>query len=333
MFHSVLARAEMADKSWNGLSLLVVICVFPALALITITLRVYTRLFLRKSFGLEDYMIIIGMIFSLGQAALMGWDLNHGLGRHFYTLTLDDVEIIFKTTFALNLILVAGFTSIKVSILLLYKRTIQSDILSKRICQVLLIVVPVHAVAAAITFTCLCSPIQYYWLKFKIPGKCLDLATNYLIQSCIFLVSDVILVFLPLIMLRHLMVPRRQKISLYLLLSMGGLAPICRILTIQGIIKLQHTPDQVWEGAVAVMWSVIEMNIAIICASASTLRPLAAKFFHLSDLQSGVQLNQISNAPLNMVEDGYRPGSSGSNTHTSQTLVHHSLSFTSKNSL
>ena len=66
-----------------------------------------------------------------------------------------------------------------------------------------------------------CVPIAKFWDR-RIPGKCVNTAALYYANSAINIAQDISLVALPFFILRRLIVPKREKISLLLILGLGG---------------------------------------------------------------------------------------------------------------
>lgn len=64
-----------------------------------------------------------------------------------------------------------------------------------------------------------------------------------------------------------------------------------------------YSDDPPWNGAGAAIWSVIELNCAIICASLPTLRPLIAK------VVPGMSSNNSNYASYERYGSQYTPGS------------------------
>ena len=66
-----------------------------------------------------------------------------------------------------------------------------------------------------------CFPVAKFW-DATIEGKCVDTAALYYANAAINIVQDISLVVLPFFMLRGLIMPKREKISLILILGLGG---------------------------------------------------------------------------------------------------------------
>ncbi|KAK6505891.1 hypothetical protein TWF481_007780 [Arthrobotrys musiformis] len=61
--------------------------------------------------------------------------------------------------------------------------------------------------------------------------------------------------------------------------GLGLFVCVVSILRLHALITLEPSQDPTWDQAATTCWSSIELNIAIICASLPTLRPVVGKVF------------------------------------------------------
>lgn len=90
--------------------------------------------------------------------------------------------------------------------------------------------------------------------------------------------TDLLVAILPVRVIWGLQIPKRQKIALLCILTIGWFVCIVSILRLHALILLAaHPTDQSWYGSATAYWSSIEMNLAIVCASLPALKPLIVK--------------------------------------------------------
>lgn len=70
----------------------------------------------------------------------------------------------------------------------------------------------------------ICAPIPRYWLGDQVEGSCLDQTAALIADSVISVVSDLIILILPLPLTWSLQMSRNKKLRVIGLLSAGGLA-------------------------------------------------------------------------------------------------------------
>lgn len=71
---------------------------------------------------------------------------------------------------------------------------------------------------------CICMPIPHYWHKDTIPGKCLNERALILADAFMSVISDLIILVLPIIASWSLHMSTKKKIRVVGLLGAGGLA-------------------------------------------------------------------------------------------------------------
>ncbi|KAM0717484.1 hypothetical protein Q7P37_007336 [Cladosporium fusiforme] len=142
-----------------------------------------------------------------------------------------------------------------------------------------------YSVAFIILLACACSPTEAYW-KSKNPTwdgeyTCIDSRPSNLLSGIISVVSDFYSVLLPCLMLWNFEAPRAQKIALNVIFCLGLLVTAAGSVRTYYLHQLGHTVDLTTTGFDAYIWSQLEVQLAIICASAPALRVFFRKY--LSD--------------------------------------------------
>lgn len=92
----------------------------------------------------------------------------------------------------------------------------------RRACLALMTMV--LAVCAETFFTGIftCYPVEKFW-DDTIPGHCVNKPALWFANAAINIFTDLWLIILPIFILKKLVLPRREKISLVLILGLGGL--------------------------------------------------------------------------------------------------------------
>lgn len=84
--------------------------------------------------------------------------------------------------------------------------------------------------------------------------------------------SDLYSVLLPCIMLYKFDAPRRQKIALNVIFSLGLLVVAAGSVRTYYLEKIGHSVDLTWDGYDVLVWAQLETQLSLICASAPALR-------------------------------------------------------------
>lgn len=109
----------------------------------------------------------------------------------------------------------------KISVALQYIR-LAIDARVKLICWSFLWFTVLYAISAIFAGIFQCFPIPAFWDP-RIPGKCIHRSALYYTSAAVSIAQDAALIVLPYFILQKLVLPKREKISLILLLGLGGM--------------------------------------------------------------------------------------------------------------
>ncbi|PWY86248.1 MFS general substrate transporter, partial [Aspergillus heteromorphus CBS 117.55] len=183
--------------------------------------------------------------------------------------------------------------AVKSSILVFYLTLTQGEKIFRWANYVTLFVVNAAGLALTLVNVFQCDPVSAA-VAYPLPAgaQCIDILTLYLSSSPVNIVTDLAILFLPNPILTQMRLPRKQKIILVITFSFGffvAVVDVIRIVYIQDAatsrqialkeIHLQDPQgdDLSWYGALSFMWSVVEVNVSVICACVPSLKPLVAR--------------------------------------------------------
>ena len=127
-------------------------------------------------------------------------------------------------------------------------------------------------------------------------ANCTDIVTLYLSSAPLNIVTDLVILLLPIPVIKSMRLPTKQKIILHVTFGFGlfvAVVDVVRISFLQeaSVTKLedvlsgqvsnasrrnQERSDFSWYAAYTFLWSAVEVNIGICCASVPALKPLAS---------------------------------------------------------
>jgi len=258
--------------------IIVIIILFPILAAITVALRVYTRFVILKKPALDDAFAIFALALSIGSSISQGLEVKNGMGRHIASLTPVELVACFKALYASIILYNLALTMVKLSILVLYLRLCVTK-LPRTLCYALLAFVVAYSIETFFAGIFTCTPVAFFWNSKIKGGKCLNKTDAYYANAAINIFTDVALLLLPAMILKHLTLPRVQKLVVMLMLAFGGFACVASIFRLRALYTSTKTKDPTWDKTATVYWSTVELNVGIMCASMPTLRSLFSRFF------------------------------------------------------
>jgi hypothetical protein len=186
----------------------------------------------------------------------------------------------------------------KCSILFFYRRLTKGTYNKRWVIAIIAAAVVTAAYSAVFVFMLIfaCSPTEAYWKSFNLTYlateefSCGDTRYANILSGALSIASDLWSVLLPCLMLRNFDAPRRQKIALNCIFSLGLLVVAAGSVRTYYLEKLGHTLDLTWVGFDVYIWAQLEVQLSLICASAPALRALFRTYL------SGSMMRALSSA-------------------------------------
>ncbi|KAK4156609.1 hypothetical protein C8A00DRAFT_12471 [Chaetomidium leptoderma] len=255
-------------------SVIAAVAVMLFLSTVTISLRFYTRRVVLGFLGIDDWMILAAFVCGASAAKRPArTESIFAFGRPVLLMTEDEMSSNRLEEWYTFLLYAASLSCSKISILLLYRRFL---ILGwARICNnVVLAIVVACSIWVMITSLINCIPLRAVWDK-TIEGKCLSLHVKYG-SSYAHVITDFMIFVLPIPFVISLKLGRRQKIGLMLVFCVGFVACLISVIRIV-VLSLMDLSDMTHQLASLAVWGAVEVNLAIICACLTTLKPLIVR--------------------------------------------------------
>ncbi|KAH6654872.1 hypothetical protein BKA67DRAFT_624235 [Truncatella angustata] len=268
--------------------------------------RLWSRMRKGGKIGADDYTVLASLFFSLLTAGLMFAACYHGYGRHGFDLTREDKMKALKYFVLTQATYKASINLTKSSILLLYMRIFGKVRWFKWVCINLTIIVAMYCTASLIVTIFQCTPVEKAWDKGMV-GSCIDNGKFWYANGAFSIATDIIILLLPMPLVYALQLPKVQKAALILVFTLGIFVVITSCLRLTTLNHQAVTPDPTYD-IVSTMWTVIEMNVAIMCACLPQIRPLLVRLFPKAMPAS------YSNGPLGRppYNSGFTKGPKGS---------------------
>ncbi|KAK0613518.1 hypothetical protein B0T14DRAFT_485277 [Immersiella caudata] len=259
---------------------------FHALALVAFGLRMYTRTIIVKSFGKDDLMMCLCMV--SGGMVTVAVATAHGLGRHAYTLSDEDVII-----YGITVFIQALFTTI--TSLCFLKLSVAFSLLRlagpmnkwwSRVIWGLMIFIVLYMIESWISILAFCDPIAAHWDKKVLrTAKCWDPAVFRifpLFNTGCNIFTDVCFATLPIPIIWRLQMKRRTRLYLIGVFSLGYIAVFIGVAKAVSQVRFRGDPDAVFHNWTQTL-GFLQQNVGVVAACAPALRPLVGRWLKLSD--------------------------------------------------
>ncbi|KAI1839733.1 hypothetical protein JX266_014053 [Neoarthrinium moseri] len=207
-----------------------------------------------KSFGVDDWLMLIAMFFFTLHTGFCLGGVAHGTGQHAVDLTASDITMALQNWWFCYLWYCATMIFSKASIAFFLLRL--TPIRSQRITiYVTLGVSTLISVAFFFVAMLQCLPVSFFWTRLAGTG------------------SYFTFTFLPLWLVKGLQVDKRTKFALVPILSLGATAS-CAVAVRLAYVQSFRDSDFLWATTDIAIWSQVEQGLAITAGSLSTLKPL-----------------------------------------------------------
>jgi fucose permease len=186
----------------------------------------------------------------------------------------------------------------KTSILVFYLSLSKTDKVFRWATIATLVVVNVGGLALTILNIAQCRPVTAAWAS-PVPSSasCTNIVTIYLSSAPLNIITDLAVFFLPMPILTSMRLPQKQKIILVITFGFGVFVAVVDVIRIAYLQNAQratlraaqsshsesgndqrNTGDFAWYSSLSFMWSVVEINVGIMCGCVPALKPLVRRF-------------------------------------------------------
>ncbi|CAJ2500227.1 Uu.00g030800.m01.CDS01 [Anthostomella pinea] len=272
------AFAGLPPDDDKGVGLVVTAWALGAAGTILLSMRMYTRAFIVRKIGRDDWTMVLSVILALITNIVVTLMVHYGVGRHTVFLTEEQrVRAVFYIW--LSVPFSPGSAAVgKISIAFLLMRLMNRDRRREAFLWTLIaLLIIVNMLLIIITFA-ECRPVTFLWDRVGTVahGTCWSptVQQDYgYFQGAFSAFSDLVLALFPITILWNLQLPFRSKLVIGFLMSLGVVATVAAAVKTVELNNLA-TMDFTWDAVELVYWFLAENWIIIICACVPTIKPL-----------------------------------------------------------
>ncbi|KAJ5556799.1 Major facilitator superfamily domain general substrate transporter [Penicillium frequentans] len=266
---------------------------FFAIATVFVALRFISRVFVVRRVALHDYLMLLAWVLDFGFSLSLFFAIHNGLGLHAIDVPAENEAALNKANYAFTVLYSPALMAVKTSILVFYMTLTRNQKVFRYANYITLGVVNAAGLALTLVNVFQCQPVSAAW-RANLPAdaRCTDIVTLYLSSSPVNIITDLAILFLPMPILTQMRLPKKQKIILVITFSFGFFVAVVDVIRIaflqqaatsrQVALKSLHiqnagTADFSWYASLSFMWSVVEVNVSVICGCVPSLKPLVAR--------------------------------------------------------
>ncbi|KZL68610.1 integral membrane protein [Colletotrichum incanum] len=262
----------------------------PALTTITVALRCVARLQATTRLWWDDWTALIALGILIVMSGLGLANSNLGFGFHYWDIEPQNGMAILKVRshsechftglfanifYAQQMLYIFVQVFAKASICCFYSRVFTSKRF-RLATKCFMVFLFTHGFMFLMLLVFQCLPIHSIWDR-SVEGHCLNVAAISYGGAACSILEDIVLIIMPVPELLKLQLGKKKKSALVFMFGLGSFACVASMVRLQYLVSFADSVDPTWENVMAVIWSAVELNLAIICGSLPALRPLLKK--------------------------------------------------------
>ncbi|KAL4977183.1 hypothetical protein BDW66DRAFT_165926 [Aspergillus desertorum] len=227
---------------------------------------------------------------------------NHGGGYHYTSVSSSEMTSYRKFCYIATVLYCPMALLTKIALLSILVRIFAPYRNRVRFIYGFLAAISIYYVIAEIVKIRMCDPVPGYW-TLDPDAKCLDQRAALIADSVISMVSDILILVLPLPLTWSLQMSRNKKLRVIGMLSAGGLATAFSIYRLVLVLRDGSSPDITIFFVCVILSGNAEGGVGLICACLPSLNILIAKVRnHSYRSKSGYYEQQSTDMQLSKVK-------------------------------
>ncbi|KAI1475540.1 hypothetical protein F4774DRAFT_276503 [Daldinia eschscholtzii] len=257
--------------------LYILIAVLSPIIVLVGSLRIYSRLRITRSFGVDDWLCIVATILTLSYSALLLkllWKPGGGiLGIHFWDVPISHYIEYQKGSLADSVLIRITNTTIKVAFLTFYLRLFSPVTYVRYMVLAGMALVITFCVVFVIVDLVACAPWPSEhgdWIAPSLIDRCSRISVPLITAAAYFtVITDFYVLLIPLHQIPTLGLSPRRKVGVSIIFLTGLLATGAALtnLIIRQDKKIFDRSDFTWTIVPVYMTSLVEINVGLICLS------------------------------------------------------------------
>ncbi|KAL5339806.1 hypothetical protein BJX70DRAFT_139713 [Aspergillus crustosus] len=229
--------------------------------------------------GAAEYLILAALVIVYIFIAIQ-WILSiaGGAGRHVGEVDPSSVVVTLKAILPLEALYGIVMSLVKTSIMVFYLNIFGSKRSFRMGVAITMTIVWLWAISVILETLLLCRPLAFNWDITLEGGKCGNRNATYVVTGTLNLVTDLMVMALPIPHIWKLQLGIAKKIALSVVFSMGLLVSIISVVRLVALMAIDFN-DITHSVQMGVLWTVVEPELAILCANMPILKPVLSRIF------------------------------------------------------
>ncbi|KAH7041603.1 uncharacterized protein B0I36DRAFT_205490, partial [Microdochium trichocladiopsis] len=248
-----------------------VVGVGNAISILFFAQRIYTKIAILRKFSWDDAFFVLSWACCVAVQVLCCHLYGSGsMGVHAWEIPIQKYSQFSLLVMISSAVYAPGTCFAKLSLLCFYYRlTAIRWFRLSTLFMVFFVVGGYLGIFFSLIFGC--NPVQKTW-DVTVQGTCINTAALYIATAVLGVVSDLLLLAMPIPIVLGLQLRTFQKAGIILLFVIGSMTLVTSIVRLVLLFPMLVDFDQTWAVVDPFTWICVEANLLVVCASLCTLR-------------------------------------------------------------
>ncbi|KAJ5885215.1 hypothetical protein N7495_009725 [Penicillium taxi] len=261
-------------SSQGGTTFSIVLLVFMCFAIITTILRLISRKMRGLTLGLDDFFTVIAtLLVFVGSIHAVSTVTSHGLGLHEDVVSKTDAQTLTKFLLIYNIMYAVTLGLLKASMIFLYYKLFGAKKSLRISVYIGLAIVWAWAASTILANLLICRPLAHDWDP-SIPGKCGNRNVLMMVVGTMNMVTDIIIMIIPAPHIWGLKLAVVRRLVLIATFAIGLCVSAISMVRVVSIRQIKFS-DLSYTLLHSMLWTWLEIDLAIIATNIPLLRPVA----------------------------------------------------------
>ncbi|KAH9908271.1 hypothetical protein F4778DRAFT_342341 [Xylariomycetidae sp. FL2044] len=271
--------AHRADTRVPAVFGVVVPCIVLSVFFVALRLEARRLSFGRLRLDLSDWLIVMALVFSLSFYLIIAVSTAYGLGRHI--TAVPNIRLLVIAELVGDAVHPSAMACLKLSILALYASIFVTPTF-RRVLIAVAAVILTWWIITLILGILLCIPVESLWDPTITNAHCISLNTLGLATTSVHIVTDFVILFLPVPLVLKLQTSGKKKRLIIITFLVGG--GVCLVSIARIPVWAQPPSNDVgWAQVPNGLLAAAELTIGFLAASAPTYPPLLRRYLNLEN--------------------------------------------------
>ncbi|KAH7176948.1 putative integral membrane protein [Dactylonectria macrodidyma] len=291
---------------------------FAIISSLFVIQRFAFRLYTRLGLGPDDWVALLAGVFTTAANCLVLYGLiPSGIGSDVWVLNFSQIYDFGMFFVICEIVYFADIALLKLSLLFFFLRIFPAAGI-RRVLWATMAIIGAFGFAFVFAAIFQCQPVSFSWKSWdgEHLRQCIDVNAMAWANATISIALDIWMLAIPLAQVRALHLNLKKKIAVAAMFCVGTFVTIVSILRLHSLVKFGTASENPTRDYYAAgLWSVVELNVGLICICLPSFRQFVIRLF--PSIDSRITKYQVSSGGHSSASNrrGQSRGKEGSDTN------------------